>query len=504
MKRTVIIIMLITILSKLFGFARDITLSYFYGASNISDAYLISLTIPTVLFSIIGVGIKTGYIPMFNKIESTSGTEAGNRFTNNLINILFIICTLIIILGLVFTEQIVKVFALGFEGDTLALAIQFTKISLVGIYFTGFVFIFKAFLEVKGNFFIPALIGLPLNIIIIFAIFLSPTTNIIILSIGTVIALASQWILLIPSSYRLGYKYKLVLDIKDKHIRNMAIIALPIIIGVSVNQINILVDRTIASQITVGGISALSYADRINAFVQGIFVLSITTVMYPIISKMAVKKNIEGIKKTVNESIAGINLLVVPATVITMVFAEQIVGLLFGRGAFNHEAILLTSNALFFYSIGMIGIALREVISRVFYSFQDTRTPMVNAAVAVILNIILSLTLSKYLGIGGLALATSISAVFCTILLFISLRKRIGDFGIKNIVVTFSKILSASLVMGGVLILFYQAMNSVFIDILAIFISIGCCVLVYLIIIYFMNIEDVRNILYAFRRKFKK
>jgi putative peptidoglycan lipid II flippase len=172
MKKIAILIMLITIFSKIFGFARDLTLSYFYGASNISDAYLISLTIPSVIFSFIGIGISTGYIPILSHIERVNGVKEGNRFTNNIINIMLILCTVIIILGSVFTEQIVKVFASGFVGETLVLAVKFTKLSLFGIYFTGMISILTGYLQLKGNYTIPALIGFPLNIFIIISIFL--------------------------------------------------------------------------------------------------------------------------------------------------------------------------------------------------------------------------------------------------------------------------------------------------------------------------------------------
>ncbi|MFY9440980.1 MAG: lipid II flippase MurJ, partial [Tepidanaerobacteraceae bacterium] len=139
MKKTALLLMIITIVSKIVGFGREITLSYFYGASNISDAFLISLTIPNVIFSFIGVGISTGYIPLYSEIEQKQGGKEGYRYTNNLVNILLIICTGIIFFGYLFTNQIVKVFASGFEGDTLALAVRFTRISLLGIYFTGLI-----------------------------------------------------------------------------------------------------------------------------------------------------------------------------------------------------------------------------------------------------------------------------------------------------------------------------------------------------------------------------
>jgi putative peptidoglycan lipid II flippase len=501
MRKTAILLMLLAIFSKIFGFARDITLSYFYGASNISDVYLISLTIPGVIFSFIGTGISTGYIPMYSKIENNKGVEEANRYTNNLVNILIVICTFIVIFGLLCTDQIVKVFASGFKGETLDLAVQFTKISLLGIYFTVLLDIFNGFLQLKGNYTIPALVGFPFNFFIILSIFISFNTNILVLSIGSVIATISQLLFILPFVYKKGYRYMFILNIKDEYIKKMAYIALPVIVGVSVNQINVLVDRTLASQIAIGGISALSYADRLNGFVQGIFVLSIVTVMYPMISKMAAENNMIGLKKTLSEAISSINLLVLPATVGVMMFAEPVIKLLFGRGAFDIKAISMTSYALFFYSIGMIGFGLREVLSRAFYSLQDTKTPMMNAAIAMVMNIILSIILSKFLGIGGLALATSISAIFCTVLLFISLRKKIGSFGMKNITISFIKILCASLIMGIFSKTIYNLLlNSINAN-LSLILSIGIGALTYFVIIYFMKIEEVRIIVNVIKRK---
>lgn len=503
MKKTAIFIMLITIVSKVFGFARDMTLSYFYGTSSISDAFLISLTIPTVIFGFIGAGISAGYIPMYSKIERIYGDKEGNKYTNNLINILIIVCTIISIFGLLFTEPIVKLFASGFKGETLELAVKFTKISLFGIYFTGFLSVFSGYLQLKGNYSIPALIGFPMNLVLILSIFLSYKTNILILALGTVIAIASQLILLVPFIHKEGYRYKFTLNIRNPYIKNMLYIALPVIIGVSVNQINVLVDRTIASRIAIGGLSVLNYADRLNSFVLGLFVSTISTIMYPTISKMVVEDNIHGFKRIVSESIIAISLLVVPATIGAMVFSQLVVKLLFGRGKFNPKAVSMTSSALFFYSIGMIGFGFRDILSRAFYSLQDTKTPMINASIAMIMNIILNIILSKFMGIDGLALATSISAIFCTILLFFSLRKKVGPFGMKEVTISFAKILFASSVMGLIAKFLYDGFLKFIGFNLSLILSIIAGVLVYFVIIYFMNIKEIDTMIELFKEKLK-
>lgn len=504
MKKTAALIMILTILSKIFGFGREITLSYLYGASNISDAYLISITIPNAIFGFVAVGLSAGYIPMYSNISRNEGEIEANKFTNNLINILLVTCSIIVLFGLLYTDQIVKIFASGFEGDTLALTVRLTKISLLAIYFIALVSIFTGYLQMKNNYIIPALIGLPLNFIIIISIIFSQNTNVLILSIGYVIAILSQVFLMIPYMRKNKYRYKGIFDIKDKNIINMAYIISPVILGISVNQINVLIDRTIASQLAVGGISALNYANRLNGFVLGIFVLSIVTVLYPMISKMAAENNMKGLKKSLSEAITGVNLLVLPSMIGLMIFAIPIISVLFGRGAFDTSAILMTSSALIFYSIGMIGFGLREVLSRVFYSMNDTKTPMINAVIGVVLNIILNIILSKYMGIKGLALATSIAAIFTTILLFISLRKKIGSFGMKQISISFLKILFASLIMGLIVKLSFNHFTSIISQNLSLLIATAVGAASYFIIIYFMKIHDVDMIVSAIKRRLRK
>lgn len=483
MKKTAILLMIITIVSKILGFSREIILSYFYGASNISDAYLISLTIPGVIFSFIGAGISTGYIPMYTNIQKQYGEKEGNRFTSNLTNILVIISTLLIIFGLIFTKPLVKLFATGFEGETLNLAVKFTKVSLFGIYFTGLMHIYGGYLRIKRNYLIPASVGFPLNFITIAAIFLSYKTNIVVLGIGTIIAAASQVILLVPFIYKKGYRHRLILDIKDEHIKDMAYIIIPVIIGVSVDQINVLVDRTLASSIAVGGVSALNYADKLNGFVQGLFVIPLATVMYPMISKMAAEGNIDVLNRFVSIVIKLISLLVIPCTIGAMIFAGPVVKLLFGRGAFDPQAISMTTTALFYYSIGMVGFGLRDILLRAFYSLQDTKTPMVNSAIAIAMNIILNLILSKYMGLGGLALATSISTIFCTVLLFISFRKKIGSLDMKNITISLTKTLCASLIMGGIAKLSYEVLFKYISSELSLIVAIVVGAVIYFIIV---------------------
>lgn len=501
MKRNALIIMMLTILSKIFGLVRDVTLSYYYGTSNVSDVYLIALTIPMVIFAIIGTAITTGFIPMYTNIVKQDGEEKADKYASNLINLVLIISTLIIITAWVFTEPIVNVFALGFEGETLALAIVYTRIAFLSIYFTGLVYIFNGYLQINENYVIPGLIGIPMNLVFITSIILSAKINNILLPIGIVLAYLSQVLFLMPTIKKNKFHYSLTIDVRSDNIRKMMKLAVPVMLGVSVNQVNTLVDRTLASSITIGGISALNYAYRINLLLQGVIIASIATVIYPTISNMVVESNLKGLKKTVGSSLLATNIFIVPATMGSLLFAEPIISLLFGRGAFDTDAIRLTSLALICYSIGMVAFGIREIISRFFYALQDTKTPMTNSAIGMFINIILNIILSYFWGIAGLALATSISGIIIAYLMIVKLRKKIGPFGMKQISISFLKILFASLVMGGLAKLSFNYLTASLSQNLSLLFAIGVGAVSYFVIIYFMKIEDVDVIVGAIKKK---
>lgn len=503
MKKIVLLLMVITLLSKISGFARDISLSYVYGASEISDIYIISLTIPGVIFGFIATGITTNYIPIYTQINKEDKQQA-TIFTSTIINLVIIISTVIVFIIFIFATSIVKIFAIGFSGDTLRLATIFTKISIFEIFFSGIVSVLIGYLQYKKSFFAPVLVGIPLNLIIIISILISAQLDPLVLPIGFVLAAVAQIIFLIPFLNKHNFKYTAAsFNYKNKYIKKFLILSIPVILGTSVNQLNMLVDRTIASNLVVGGISALNYANHLNLAIQGVFILSITTVFFPNITRHAVDKNFNSFNKVLYKTIIMVILLLIPITIQLMSFSVPIVNLLFGRGAFDSEATVMTSNAVFYYTIGMLGYGLREVLSRAFYALQDTKTPMINAVIALVLNIFLNIILSRYLGIGGLALATSISAYISTGLLLFSLYKKVG-IALNNVLRVIMKSLIAStlmaLITGIILNYLVNYLNPNISLILTMFLGF----IFYIIILLFLKIEDFEEILNTIKSKIKR
>lgn len=507
--KTTIILIGIGLASKMLGFIREMVLASSYGASSYSDAYLVALTIPTIIFAAIGGAIGTSYIPLFCEIRENDDKYKSIKFTNNLINIVIIMSLMIIILGMIFTKQFVLLFAVGFKGQTLDLAVKFTRILFIGIIFIGLNYILTSYLQVNGNFNVPALNGFPYNIIIISSIILSAKFNIYILIYGTLLAMISQFLFQIPFAWKKGYKYRAYINIQDENIKKMMYLVAPVFIGVSVNQLNVLVDRTLASTLVEGSISALNFANRLNGFVMGLFVSSIATVIYPMLSNLSAKNNIETFKRSVVKSVNAIALLVIPISIGAMALSTPIVKLLFERGSFDARATQMTSIALFYFSIGMIGFGLREVLSRVFYSLQDTKTPMINGAIAMGLNIALNLVLVRYMAHAGLALGTSIAGLVTTALLFYSLRKKIGSFGGIKITIVMSKVSISSIIMGILVKVSYNYVHSILFggfvyDAISLALAVAIGAIVYIGLIMLFRIEEVNIFIDMIKAKLKR
>ena len=503
-------LMIITMISKVLGFAREIVLGYFYGTSIYSDVYVTSMNIPWVLFALIGSALATTFIPLYHEVLEEYGERGAQKFSNNIMCIVVIISILIAIFGYVFAEPLVKLFAMSFTGEKLDLAVRFVRIMIIGIIFIAISNIITAYLQINGNFVIPGMIGLPSNIVIIISIAVSAITkNIDILAIGGLIGMLTQLIFQIPFAIMNGYKFNFIINFRDKYLNKMIHLMIPVFIGVGVNQVNSMVDRSIASGLGDGIITALNSANKLNWFVMGLFISTLSAVIYPTLSKLYTENNREQFAESVSTSINCVNLLVLPATVGAIVLSEPIVRILFQRGAFDEMSTKLTSTALIFYSIGMIGFGLRDILDRVFYSLKDTKTPMTNGVIAMILNIILNILLVKVMGYSGLALATSLSSIICVLVLFNSLKLKIGDYGQKKIRYTFIKSLIASIIMGILTVFVYNYTSFVFgvgfiKEAISLFITIMIGTFVYIIAALILKIDEIYMLISIVKNKMKK
>ncbi|BCS81089.1 hypothetical protein CaldiYA01_10490 [Caldicellulosiruptor diazotrophicus] len=305
----------------------------------------------------------------------------------------------------------------------------------------------QGFLQSNENFVVPVLVGLPFNAIIIFSAFLKKEFDIYGVAVAFVLGYLSMVLFQIPFAIKKGFKFKLDINLRDPYIIKLFKLVLPVFIGSSVMSLNSFVDRYLASFLPEGSISALNFADKLNGVVYSIFSGSISAVIYPYLSRFFSTEKKEDFKKYLVLSINSLILIMVPITTMVLVLSHEIVQFVYERGAFDSRSTYLTSSALIFFSLGYLGYAIREILSRTFYSIQDTITPMKNGILAVAINIVLNIILVKYLKHKGLALGTSIVAYVSVFLLMRSLFKKIGKIDLKSTIIVFIKALFASFVM---------------------------------------------------------
>ena len=504
-------LMAATLIAKILGFGRELTLASAYGASSTSDAFLVAMNIPAVIFTAIGTSLGTAFIPLYCEVNSSQGEKASIKYTNNIFNVVVLICIVISIIGVILTPQVVKLFALGFKGETMEKAVYFTRAMILGIPFLGISYIMMAYLQVKENFIIPGLMPVPYNTCIIISILLSVKTSPYILPWGALIGLLGQFLFQLPFAMKKGFRYKPYINFKDEYLKKMLWLVAPVLIGVAVNQINTIVDRTIASTLVEGSISALNYANKLNQFVMGMFIVSISSVVYPMLSKLSTENNKVKFNQSIIKAINIVILLVIPISVGAIILSTPIVKVLFQRGEFDARATYMTSVALVFYSIGMIGFGLRDILSKVFYSLQDTRTPMINGAIAMGLNIILNILFVKFtnMQLAGLALATSTAALVTVTMLFISLRIKIGPFGGKTILSVFIKAITSALLMAVITIIAYRKVSYFLGDrtikeVITLAVAIGVGTIVYALSIVVLKVDEVNLILNGLKSKIKR
>lgn len=507
MKSTAVILMITTILSKFLGLIRESVKGFSYGTGDVANAYVVAQIIPVIIFTFIQSGITTGYIPIYNRILKKDGEEAAQKFTSNLGNIAFVISIVILIILEIFMEPITKIFSIGDSPESFIMSVQFTRITVLSIWALALAIVYKSYLNANHSFVLPNLQGMILNVFVIAAFFISYyTNNPILLPIGLCFALIVQHIVYIPAIKKTNFKYTFGIDLKDPYLQKMLFLAIPVIIGVAVNQINVIVDISLSSFVAENGKAIIDYSSRLKDFVNGIVVVSIGTVIYPTLSKHATDNNMDKLKSTVLSSLTMINILVIPAVVGLVIYAKPIVRLILERGAFTAEDTIVVGTCLRYYAISLIGMSIWDIVAKAFYSLQDTKTPTKYSIIMVVMNIVLSISLSQIVGIQGLAIGTSLASIFGAFMLCKKLSKKLGKF--DNLRYTFKEIFKmtiASLLMGISSFLLYSwLLNTISSQTIAFFLAVIFAVIIYIVLVLLFKVEEAKSFVEDIKNKLKK
>lgn len=496
--RNALIVATITLISKILGFLRDAVLAYFYGANGVSDAYLVAQTIPEFAFSLVIQAIAVGYIPICSELKSSGdeGDKEIKKFTDILLSDTYLLCILLIIVINLFPKQFVCIFASGFTEETTLIAVKLIRIIVIAMLGKSTVSIIGAYLQSNDDFAVNAFTGIPFDIIVVISIALSSILGEAILGWGFLLAVLFQAVMVSIRARKFQYKFKPQINFTSIQIKKMFGLFLPVCIGVGANQINLVVDRTLASTVSIGGISAMNYANKVDNIMENIIVLSLATVMYPAFAKYAADKNYKMLGQVGTATLNTVCAVMSPIAAGIMLFSYEIVDILFGHGAFDQTAVNLTAQAMSFYSIGVVFIAWRAILTRIFYSIQKVNIVTLNSCIAIGINIVSNFILVRPMGISGLALATSISSIVAVVLMIASLKKLI-HINYKYLIIETVKVTIAVLIMSVWCYFSYSFMQNIM-DMYMYFAmatSVVSSVLVYIGCSLLLNIQGIKKIL---------
>ena len=453
-KFSILLLIFGTLVSKVLGLIREMFLAEKFGAGYISDAFILAISIPTILITSFAAALNTNYIPIISEIEKDNKKDV-KKFNGILLNSIFIICTILVVLFFIFSKQIVKVFALGYDDEGLKYIVTLTRISIISVYFILMQYVFQGFLEYKESFRGTALSGILLNVGFIFGLFFSSTENYYILGYGILLAYVLSFLYVLILAIRKKFDISINWNFKNKYLKKMVVLTIPLLLNSALWEINGLIDKSISSTIGEGYISALNYANFIVTMVSAVFATSIATVSFPKFVKMINDGKKLELNYEVKKVLKYILIIAIPCTSLLVIYSNDIVKTLFFRGEFSNFALEITSMSVKLYSLGILFTCLQIIIFKVFYAFQDTKTPTKTAIISILLNIILNVVLSKIIGYKGIIFATVISTVISVILLLYELNKKQNGVLDKSMLKDSLKIILANIIFFALLYVLY-------------------------------------------------
>jgi putative peptidoglycan lipid II flippase len=443
-----------TLLSRIFGFLRDMIVAQIFGAGMATDAFFVAFRIPNLLRRLVGEGSLTvSFIPVYSEYLSQRSKEESDEMVYASFSVLTVLLLIMTAAGILFSPWIVKAMAYGFSQDPekFRLTVLLNRVMFPYIFFIGLVAWAMGVLNSLKHFAAPALAPVLLNISIIACalllsgLFAEPVLS---LAFGVLLGGITQFLFQIPFLRRRGISLRFLFNLSHPGVRRVGALMAPSILGLGVTQLNVIVNTFLASYLPEGSVSYLYYADRLLEFPMGVFAIAIATAVLPPMSEETARGDMEAVKETLSFALRLTFFVILPAMVGLIILRQPILNLLFQRGAFSALSTEMTAQALLYYAVGLVAFAGVRIIVPVFYSLQDTRTPVKVAFLSLLANAGLGVVLMAPLKHGGLALATSLAAGVNFAVLGGLLRKKIGPIGARKILRSFGKNLSASILMG--------------------------------------------------------
>ena len=424
-----LVVSFFTMLSRVFGLTRDIVIANFIGASAGADAFFVAFKIPNFLRRLFAEGaFAQAFVPVLSEYRETKDPEKLRELINHVAGVLGSILLVITIIAVIAAPLLTWLFAPGFYTDSakMTLTTDMLRITfpyLILISLTGFA---GSILNSFGHFAAPAFTPILLNLSLIgCALFVAPMLEqpVMALAWGVLLAGFLQLLFQLPFLASIGMVPKPRFKPKDEGVKKVAKLMVPALFGVSVSQINLLLDTILASFLITGSVSWLYYSDRLVELPLGVIGIAIATVILPSLSRIHSRKQGDHFSATLDWALRLIVLIGIPAATALVVLANPLITTLFQYGEMTGNDVEKISGSLRAYSLGLLAFMLIKVLAPGYFSRQDTKTPVKIGIKAMVANMVFNLALIVPFAHVGLALATSLSAWLNAYWLYSGLRK---------------------------------------------------------------------------------
>ncbi|MCI5892010.1 MAG: murein biosynthesis integral membrane protein MurJ [Clostridiales bacterium] len=500
----------IILVAKFMGLFREMLVAQIYGQGYESDVINTATQIPLLFFDmVLGVAILSTFVPMYNKQLEKSGKKAADYFANNFITIIGSIAVLAAVLGVIFAEPLVKLMVPGYADvpGKIEMTARVLRILFPSIAFTAIAYVAVGILQSHGEFTVPSLISVVSNgIMIAYLIIFGDKMGLVGVGVSMLVAWAAQLLFQVPWLIRYGYRYRPVVDFKDGSMKEVLFVALPVLVSSWVQPICNVINMSFGSSMGDGAVSALNWANKIYIIMVGVFAYAITNFILPRLSRLNADDNHEAFAETTRTSVGWIVFIITLVSALFLALSNPIIKVVFQRGQFTAESSQITASALFFYSFGMVGYSICEVLNKSFYAVQDGKTPMLTSIFGVIVNIGCAalFVLVFNIGIQGLALASAISSTAIAAALMIMINRRRGSVITKVFVWNILKTLVCGAAAFVIAWLVYRAVDGILdggtvITLVKLCIAaIPSCV-IYLALAFVLKISEMKTALEFFR-----
>ena len=450
----------LTVTSRILGLLRDVAQAAILGTGMAADAFTLAFIIPNTLRRLFGEATASAaFVPTYTETLIKDSKRDAFRLGSRILSLVAAALLVIVLLGILASPLIIRIFAPGFSDipGKSELATGLLRLLFPYILMVGCASVVMGILNAHRHFLAPAGAPIFFNLsalagILLLSRWIFPDQPVWGYSIGVMAGGVLQLLIQLPAFRRIGFRFKPDFNWKDPKVRKVGMLAFPALVGLLAAEVNIIVDKMIASMLEPGSVAALSYGNRIMQFPQGVFAISLATALLPTLSRQTASGKLQDAGRTLGRATLALAALMIPATFCLLFMAEPVVKVILARGAFSAESTVLTSSALVYYSVGLLFYGAVKITAPVFYAMKDTKTPVKIAISCMGLNIILNIVLTlAFIRTGiarplaGLALATSVSSIVNFTVLRIALKRKLGPVVQSSKLAWFSMIPAAIL-----------------------------------------------------------